>query len=153
MWTLRKKEKLWSEQDVPDGPGNQSQGLFHVYSRSSPLFCCYWLLFSLLFLTFSPLSEGRQNTSTVRKDIPMQGMMRLTVQKRVLRRIVTLKVMSRQGSSQQVQYLTFRMAGTSRMSHSTDMQNSVRSTPMSTSGRPSSSSMWRRSTCKEEVIK
>ena len=33
--------------------------------------------------TFSPLSEGRQNVSTVRKEIPMQGIIRFTVQNRV----------------------------------------------------------------------
>ena len=64
--------------------------------------------------------------------------------------MVILKVMSKQGSSQQVQYFTFRMAGTlegniitalfvifkitSKISHSTDIQNSVRSIPTSTGG-------------------
>lgn len=30
-------------------------------------------------LTFSPLSEGKQNVNTVRNEIPMQGIIMLTV--------------------------------------------------------------------------
>lgn len=58
-------------------------------------------------LTFSPLSDGKQKVKTVRNEIPMHGMMILTVQNNVFLLIVMLNVMSKYGSSQHVQNFSF----------------------------------------------
>lgn len=49
------------------------------------------------------------------------------------------------------QILCYLTAGTSRISHSTDMQNSERSTPTSTTLLPAFSSMCLRSTCHTQL--
>ena len=71
-----------------------------------------------------------------RHDMLTQGMIRLIVQNRVLRRIVMLKVMSMYKCGQQLYLITFRSAGTCMMSHSTFKQNSDKSIPMSIKSVP-----------------
>jgi len=69
------------------------QGVILLLNRK-PLVKITWNTYDQ---TFSPLSDGRWKTMTVRNDMPTHGMIRFVVWKSVFRRIVMLNVISGYG--------------------------------------------------------